>query len=45
LTANQHIASTLTEQNQADPARCAEEILLARKHDFSATIAEMYDPD
>ena len=36
---------TLTEQNKADLARCAEEILLAREHYFPATIADMYNPD
>lgn len=35
---------TLTEQNQADLTRCAEDILLAREHYFPATIAEIYDP-
>jgi hypothetical protein len=36
---------TLTDRNQADLTRCAEDILLAREHYFPATIAEMYDPD
>ena len=34
----------LTEKNQADLTRCAEEILLAREHHFPATIADLYDP-
>ncbi len=36
---------TLTEQNQADLTRCAENILLAREHYFPATIADMYDSE
>jgi len=36
---------TLTEKNQADLTRCAENILLAREHHFPATIAELYNPD
>jgi hypothetical protein len=36
---------TLTEKNQIDMTRCAEEILLAREHYFPATIADMYDPE
>ncbi|WP_373289762.1 type IIL restriction-modification enzyme MmeI, partial [Polymorphobacter multimanifer] len=35
----------LTEQNKADLAQCAEDILLAREHYFPATIADMYDPE
>ncbi len=35
---------TLTDKNQADLTRCAEDILLAREHYFPATVAEMYDP-
>ena len=35
----------LTEQNKADLTRCAENILLARKAHFPATIAELYDPE
>lgn len=35
---------TLTEKNQADLTRCAEDILLAREAHFPATIAELYDP-
>lgn len=35
----------LTEQNKADLARCAEDILLAREAHFPATIADLYDPD
>lgn len=35
----------LTEQNKADLARCAENILLAREAHFPATIADLYDPD
>ncbi len=36
---------TLTEQNQTDLTRCAEDILLAREQYFPATIADMYDPE
>lgn len=36
---------TLTEKNNADLTRCAEDILLAREAHFPATIAELYDPD
>ncbi len=36
---------TLTEKNQADLTRCAEDILLAREHHFPATIADLYDPE
>jgi hypothetical protein len=35
---------TLTEKNEADLTRCAEDILLAREHHFPATIADLYDP-
>jgi len=35
----------LTEKNQADVTRCAEDILLAREHHFPATIADLYDPE
>jgi hypothetical protein len=35
----------LTEQNKADLARCAEDILLVREKLFPATIADLYDPD
>lgn len=35
----------LTEQNKADLARCAENILLAREAHFPAAIADLYDPD
>ena len=35
----------LTEQNKADLAACAEDILLAREVHFPATIADLYDPD
>jgi hypothetical protein len=35
----------LTEQNKADLARCAEDILLAREAHFPATVADLYDPD
>ena len=34
----------LTEKNKADLTRCAEDILLAREANFSATIADLYDP-
>jgi hypothetical protein len=36
---------TLTEKNKADLTRCAEDILLAREAHFSATIADLYDPN
>jgi hypothetical protein len=36
---------TLTEKNQADLTRCAEDILLAREAYFPATIADLYDPN
>lgn len=36
---------TLTEQNQEDLTRCAEDILLAREVHFPATIADLYKPD
>lgn len=35
----------LTDKNEADLTRCAEDILLAREHHFPATIADLYDPD
>ncbi|MBU6993530.1 class I SAM-dependent DNA methyltransferase [Ferrovum myxofaciens] len=35
----------LTEKNKTDLTRCAEDILLARKHHFPATIAELYEPE
>lgn len=35
----------LTEQNRADLAKAAEDIMLAREANFPATIARMYDPD
>jgi len=35
----------LTEKNNADLARCAEDILLVREAHFPATIADLYDPD
>lgn len=35
----------LTEKNQADLTRCAEDILLTREVHFPATIADLYDPD
>ncbi|MCA1748845.1 MAG: lactate dehydrogenase, partial [Sphingomonadales bacterium] len=35
----------LTEQNKADLARCAENILLARETHFPATIADLYNPE
>jgi hypothetical protein len=34
----------LTEKNQADLTRCAEDILLTREAHFPATIADLYDP-
>ncbi len=36
---------TLTEKNEADLTRCAEDILLAREAHFPKTIADLYDPD
>jgi hypothetical protein len=35
----------LTEKNKADLTRCAEDILLAREAHFTATIADLYDPE
>ncbi len=35
----------LTEKNKADLNRCAENILVAREVHFSATIADLYDPE
>jgi hypothetical protein len=35
----------LTDQNKADLARCAGNILLAREAHFPATIADLYDPE
>jgi hypothetical protein len=35
----------LTEKNQADLTKCAENILLAREAHFPATIADLYEPD
>jgi hypothetical protein len=35
----------LTDQNKADLARCAQNILLAREAHFPATIGELYDPE
>jgi hypothetical protein len=35
----------LTEKNNADLTRCAEDILLAREAHFPATIADLYDPE
>jgi hypothetical protein len=39
------ITRILTEKNNADLTRCAEDILLTREHYFPATIADLYDPD
>ncbi len=36
---------TLTEKNEGDLTRCAEDILLAREAHFPATIADLYNPD
>jgi hypothetical protein len=36
---------SLTEKNKADLTRCAEDILLAREAHFTATIADLYDPE
>jgi len=36
---------TLTEKNQTDLTRCAEDILLAREAHFPATIADLYDSE
>ena len=35
----------LTEKNEADLARCAENILLAREANFPATVSELYHPE
>lgn len=35
----------LTDQNEADLTRCAQDILLAREAHFPATLADLYDPD
>jgi hypothetical protein len=35
----------LTDKNQTDLTRCAEDILLARETHFPATIADLYDPE
>lgn len=35
----------LTEKNEGDLTRCAENILLARESHFPATIADLYDPE
>lgn len=35
----------LTDKNEADLTRCAEDILLAREAHFPATIADLYDPE
>jgi hypothetical protein len=35
----------LTEKNQGDMTRSADDILLAREHHFPATIADLYDPE
>ena len=35
----------LTEKNQADLARCAEDIILAREAHFPATVADLYDQE
>lgn len=35
----------LTQKNEADLTRCAEDILLAREAHFPATIADLYDPE
>jgi len=35
----------LTEKNEADLTRCAEDILLAREAHYPATIADLYDPE
>lgn len=37
--------AALTDQNKADLARCAADILLAREAHFPATIADLYDPE
>ena len=36
---------SLTEDDKADMARCAEDILLTREAHFPATIADLYDPE
>jgi hypothetical protein len=45
LTWNTFPVPPLTEKNQADLTRCAEDILLAREAHFPATIADLYDPE
>jgi hypothetical protein len=35
----------LTEKNESDLTRCAEDIVLARESHFPATMAELYDPN
>ena len=36
---------TLTQKNESDLTRCAEDILLARETHFPETIADLYDPE
>jgi hypothetical protein len=45
LTWNTYPIPNLTDKNQADLTRSAENILLAREHHFPITIAELYDPE
>ncbi|MDB2468549.1 lactate dehydrogenase [Alphaproteobacteria bacterium] len=45
LTWNTFPLPKLTEKNQADLTRCAEDILLAREVHFPATIADLYNPN
>lgn len=45
ITYNAFPIPQLTEKNQHDLIRCAEDILLARESYFPATIAELYDPE
>lgn len=45
LTWNTFPIPKLTEQNKADLARCAEDILLARESHFPLPIGDLYDPE
>lgn len=45
LSYNTFPAPQLTEKNETDLRRCAEDILLAREAHFPATIADLYDPE
>jgi hypothetical protein len=45
LSWNTFPVPSLTDKNNEDLTRCAEDILLAREHHFPATIADLYDPE